>query len=456
MAIETVNPTTEEKIKTYEPVSKDKLNSWLEAGQRSFYAWAEAPISERAQKMKAAAQILEEKRDVYAKLMALEMGKPIPQGQSEIDKCAWVCEYFADHAERFLAQEEIQADSLRGYVVYRPLGIILAVMPWNFPFWQVFRCAAPALMAGNAVFLKHASNVPECALAIEDIFTKADFPGGLFRTLLIGSDAVSSLIENPLIRAVTLTGSTGAGKTIAAKAGQNLKKTVMELGGSDPYIILEDADLELAADVCAKARLINSGQSCIAAKRFIVVEPVRREFEKRFVEKMRSQKMGDPFQEGVTIGPLARHDLRDALHRQVEESVARGAKLLTGGTIPQTKGAYYPPTVLTDVKKGMPVYDEETFGPVAAIIPVEDEEEAIRVANDSSFGLGAAVFTRDKKRGKGLASNEVDAGSVFVNAQVHSDPRLPFGGIKESGYGRELSYFGIREFVNIKTVCVKA
>ncbi|PYQ21561.1 MAG: succinate-semialdehyde dehydrogenase, partial [Acidobacteria bacterium] len=341
------------------------------------------------------------------------------------------------------------------YVVFEPLGVVLAVMPWNFPLWQVFRFAAPALMAGNPGLLKHASNVSGCALAIERVLHDAGIPPAVFRTLLVGSGRVASIIESAEVAAVTLTGSTPAGRAVGRAAGAALKKTVLELGGSDPYLVLEDADLDLAVESCVASRLINGGQSCIAAKRFIVVESVRKRFEELFVEKMRSKRMGDPLEDGVDLGPQARRDLRDELHGQVEKSVARGARVLLGAVLPAGKGAFYPPSVLADVAPGMPAYDEELFGPVAAIIGVPDEAEAVRVANDTPFGLGAAVFTRDLARGERIAHEELAAGSCFVNAFVKSDPRLPFGGIRESGYGRELSRFGIREFVNVKTIYVK-
>jgi succinate-semialdehyde dehydrogenase/glutarate-semialdehyde dehydrogenase len=354
-----------------------------------------------------------------------------------------------------LRPEKIETDASNSFVSFQPLGVILAIMPWNYPFWQVFRFAAPGLMAGNAVVLKHASNVPGCSLAIEDIFKKAGFPENLFQNLLISGKQVKRVMEHPLIRAVTLTGSDAAGRAVAASAGKVLKKSVLELGGSDPYIILEDADLEVAAKTCAESRLLNSGQSCIAAKRFVVIEAVRRRFEDMFTEHMAAKKMGNPLKEDVDIGPQARFDLRENLHRQVTESIAKGAECVLGGEIPKGKGAFYPATVLRAVRKGMPAYEEEIFGPVGAIISVKNEREAIQVANDSSFGLGAAVFTGDIKRGERIATDELEAGCCFVNDFVKSDPRLPFGGIKSSGYGRELSHYGIKEFVNIKTVYVR-
>jgi succinate-semialdehyde dehydrogenase/glutarate-semialdehyde dehydrogenase len=387
--------------------------------------------------------------------MAQEMGKPIKDGRAEAEKCAWVCEYYAEQAETFLQPEIIPTDARKSFVTFQPIGVVLAVMPWNFPFWQVFRFAAPALMAGNTGVLKHASNVPGCALAIEEVFQQAGFPEHAFRTLLIGSKHVEAVIENPLVMAVTLTGSTPAGRAVARKAGEMIKKTVLELGGSDAYVVLEDADLEATAKTCVASRLINAGQSCIAAKRFVVVDPIRQRFEAAFVAQMRTAKVGDPMDEHTQVGPLARHDLRDDLHQQVQASLAQGATCLLGGEMPAGTGAYYPPTVLTQVKKGMPAYDDELFGPVAAIIAVPDEKAAIRVANDSVFGLGAAVFTQDIARGERIAAHELAAGCCFVNAFVKSDPRLPFGGIKESGYGRELSSYGIKEFVNIKTVFVQ-
>jgi len=416
--------------------------------------WRTTPFSQRTPLMKRAAAILRQRKSELATLMADEMGKPLSQGVGEVEKCAWVCEYYADFAESHLAPDVIKTESTKSYVAFEPLGVVLAIMPWNFPLWQVFRFAAPALMAGNAGLLKHASNVPGCALVIEQVFKDAGFPAGLFRTLMIGSGHVKRIIEHPLVRAVTLTGSTPAGKAVAAQAGAVLKKTVLELGGADAYVVLEDADLESTVTACVNSRLVNAGQSCIAAKRFIVVQPVLDAFTRRFVDVMRSKRVGDPLADGTEVGPQARHDLRDALHKQVLASVDGGAKLLLGGDIPRNDGAYYPPTVLTNVKPGMPAYEEELFGPVASIIEARDEDDAIRIANDSVFGLGGAVFTKDVARGERVA-RRLEAGATFVNALVASDPRLPFGGIKESGYGRELGSYGIKEFVNAKTIVVR-
>jgi succinate-semialdehyde dehydrogenase / glutarate-semialdehyde dehydrogenase len=455
MALETINPTNGERVREYAEATTEEVREALASAHAAFETWRLTPFAKRATHMKFAASLLRERQGDLAHLMAIEMGKPLAQGRGEAEKCAWVCEYYADAAAAFLAPEVVATDASKSYVAFAPLGVVLAVMPWNFPLWQVFRFVAPGLMAGNAGILKHSSNVCGSALAIEEIMRDAGFPPGLFRTLLVGSARVAGLIEAPEIRAVTLTGSTPAGQAVAGKAGAMLKKTVLELGGSDPYLVLEDADLELAAESCVASRLINSGQSCIAAKRFIVVEPVRKAFEELFVEKMKARKMGDPLEKGVDVGPQARRDLRDELHGQVGRSVGLGAKALLGGTSPEGPGAFYPPTVLTGVTKGMPAYGEELFGPVAAIIAARDEPEAVRIANDTTFGLGAAVFTRDVARGERLAAEQIEAGSCFVNSFVKSDPRLPFGGIKESGYGRELSSFGIREFVNVKTVYVK-
>jgi succinate-semialdehyde dehydrogenase/glutarate-semialdehyde dehydrogenase len=454
MTIEAINPTTGEVLARHEEMTPTAVKAIVGQTHEAFLAWRRMSFADRAKPMRRAAEILRADAQKYARLMAREMGKPVRDGVAEAQKCALVCDFYAEHAERFLAPEPVATEAQKSFVAFNPLGVVLAVMPWNFPFWQVFRFAAPGLMAGNGAVLKHASNVPGCALAIEEVFRRAGFPENLFRTLMIGSGQVEAVIEHPLVRAATLTGSGPAGRAVARKAGEMLKKTVLELGGSDPYLVLEDADLDLAAAVSTKGRLVNSGQSCIAAKRFIVVEKVRHDFEKLFVERMSAAKMGDPLDEGTEIGPQARHDLRDALHRQVEASIKAGARCVLGGAVPNDRGAYYPPTVLTDVRKGMPAYDEEMFGPVAAVIPVRDEEEAIAVANDSVFGLGGAVITRDAARGERIAAERIESGCVFVNDAVRSDPRLPFGGVKESGYGRELSTHGIKEFVNIKTVYV--
>ena len=453
MSIQAINPTTGEPLQAYAETPPAAMDPALRQAAEAFRHWRHTPFGERAAVLQNAAVILRRDRDEHARLMALEMGKPITQGRAEVEKCAWACGYFAAHAEAFLAREPVACDGAESYVMYQPLGTVLAVMPWNFPFWQVFRAAVPALMAGNAMVLKHASNVPGCALAIEAVLREAGLPAGLFQSLLVPSSAVGDIVAHPLIQAVTLTGSVAAGRAIAAQAGAHLKKTVLELGGSDPYVVLEDCDLDAAVASCVQARLLNSGQSCIAAKRFIVVETIRHEFEQRFVERMRAEHWGDPLDEITTVGPLARSDLRDELHGQVTRSLAQGARLLLGGTLPRRAGWFYPPTVLGDVRPDMPAGCEETFGPVAAIIGVRDEAEAVRVANDSVFGLGAAVFTRDRPRGERIAA-ELEAGNCYVNDFVKSDPRLPFGGIKQSGYGRELGPWGIREFVNIKTVRV--
>jgi len=454
MTIIALNPATNEQIREYEELSPSEVNEIIACANEAYYGWRKTSFDERAACMREAARILRDRAAEFAHLMAIEMGKPIKDGRAEAKKCAWVCDYYADNAASFLQREPAETDATKSFVTFRPLGVVLAVMPWNFPFWQVFRFAAPNLMAGNVGLLKHASNVPGCALAIENIFHESGFPEDVFRSLLVGSGQVEAIIENPLVRAVTLTGSTPAGRAVARKAGEMLKKTVLELGGSDPYVVLDDADLPQTVNTCVASRLINSGQSCIAAKRFIVTEKNRDAFERLYVQRMRATVMGDPLLEETELGPQARHDLRDELQEQVRQSIERGARLLLGGEIPAGDGAYYPPTVLTDVKKGMPAYDDELFGPVAAIIPVEDEAEAIRVANDSIFGLGAAIFTRDVERGERIAAEEIEAGCCFVNSLVKSDPRLPFGGIKESGYGRELAVYGIKEFVNIKTVYV--
>jgi succinate-semialdehyde dehydrogenase/glutarate-semialdehyde dehydrogenase len=454
MGITSVNPATGKTIKTYDEMTPEEAAAAVAQAHETWQTWRTTSFATRATHMKRAAGILRERKHELAKLMAAEMGKPLKQGVAEAEKCAWVCDYYAENAETHLAPDVIKTDASRSYVAFEPLGVVLAIMPWNFPLWQVYRFAAPAVMAGNAGVLKHASNVPGCALAIEESFTQAGFPEGVFRTLLIGNKQVKAVIEDPLVRAVTLTGSTPAGKAVAAQAGAVLKKTVLELGGSDPYVVLEDADLDFVTQTCVNSRLINSGQSCIAAKRFVVVEPVLAAFTTRFVALMKTKKMGDPLVEETDVGPQARRDLRDGLHKQVLASVEQGATLLLGGDVPPGDGAYYPPTVLADVKPGMPAYEEELFGPVAAIIKAKDEPDAVRIANDTIFGLGAAVFTQDAARGERIA-RAFEAGATFVNSAVASDPRLPFGGIKESCYGRELGAYGIKEIVNLKTVYVK-
>lgn len=455
MTITSVNPATGSDLSTYDTLSSDEVGEAVVACHRAQRTWAAESVEDRAPAISRAAGILRDDQDRLARLMAREMGKPVTQGRSEVEKCAWLCEYFAEHAGEFLAPEDVATEAGHSFVAFEPLGVILAVMPWNFPLWQVFRAAIPALLAGNGMVLKHASNVPGCALACEEILNRAGLPGNLFRALLIGSDMVNEVIDHGHVRGVTVTGSVAAGRAVAERAGRQLKKTVLELGGSDAYVILEDADVEAAAATCVKSRLINSGQSCIAAKRFVVAEAVRGEFERLLVRGMAAAKVGDPIEEDTEVGPQAREDLRDDLHRQVQESIQAGARLLLGGEVPEGTGAFYPPSVLTDVAPGMPAYEEELFGPVAAIIPVDDEDRAIAVANDSVFGLGAAVFTRDTARGEEIATRRLEAGACFVNTFVRSDPRLPFGGIKDSGYGRELSRYGIREFVNIKTVYVE-
>lgn len=454
MPLTSTNPTTGERIRDFAEHTPGQLASLASAAARAFQSWRRLDFDARAVPLHAAARVLRAQRERFATLMAEEMGKPLAQGRAEIEKCAAGCEFFARNAAGWLSPEAVPTEARRSYVAFAPLGVVLAVMPWNFPFWQVFRAAAPALMAGNTMWLKHASNVTGCALACEAVFQEAGLPEGVFQTLRVGSSRVAELIAHPAVRAVTLTGSTPAGQAVAAEAGRWLKQTVLELGGSDPYVVLEDADVEAAAATCVAARLINSGQSCIAAKRFIVVESARARFQDAFVAALRRHQVGDPLREETTIGPMARHDLRDELERQSRESVTRGARVLFQGEAPPGPGAFFAPVVLADVRPGMPAYDEETFGPIAAIIAVRNEAEAIRVANDTAFGLGAAVFTGDPARGERVAA-ELEAGSVFVNDFVRSDPRLPFGGVKQSGHGRELSRFGLREFVNVKTIWVK-
>jgi len=455
--MQSINPVNGEVVNTYKEDSEAAVDKKLEQAQAAFIPWRNCIFKERAVLLIKAAAVLRKHREELATLMALEMGKPLKNGLEEIEKCAIVCEYYSENGEKYLKDELIATEATRSYVSYQPLGVVLAIMPWNFPFWQAFRFLAPGLMAGNCVLLKHASNVTGCALAIEKIIREAGFPKNVFQTLVIGSERIKKVIENPIIKAVTLTGSTTAGMQVAQQAAGLLKKAVLELGGSDAYLVLEDADLEYAAGVCAESRLINNGQSCIAAKRFILVERIAEDFTKRFIKKMSAKKTGDPLQKTTDLGPMARKDLRDQLHQQVLDNIAAGAECILGGNIPEQDGdhAYYTPTILTGIKKGMPAYTEEIFGPVALVIHAKDADEAVKIANDSPFGLGAAIFTRNEVKGEQIARNYFQAGSCFVNSLVKSDPRLPFGGIKQSGYGRELGIFGIREFVNIKTVYVR-
>jgi succinate-semialdehyde dehydrogenase/glutarate-semialdehyde dehydrogenase len=452
--IQTKNPATNKDLSTFTKHTTEEVQEIINKADKTYQSYKKTSFTVRAVMMHKAADILEERKAVYAETMTLEMGKTLSSAIGEVEKCAWVCRYYADNAESFMADEMVDTDATRSMISYRPIGIVLAVMPWNYPMWQVFRFAAPALMAGNVGLLKHASNVPQSALYIEEVFRDAGFPEGCFTTLLVDSSGVKPILENKKVKAATLTGSGPAGSAVASTAGSQIKHTVLELGGSDPYLVLHDADLEHAAEQCKTSRLLNAGQSCIGAKRFIIVDEVYDEFLALFKSKMESAIMGDPMTQ-VTLGPMARHDLRDEVHGQVVESVKNGATLLIGGHIPEGEGAYYPPTILTDVKPGMPAYEDEIFGPVASVIRAKDEEDAIRIANDTDFGLGACVFTRDVKRGEQIAKERLDAGCCFVNQFVKSDPRLPFGGVKTSGVGRELSYYGIREFVNVKTIFVK-
>ncbi|MHA7110916.1 NAD-dependent succinate-semialdehyde dehydrogenase [Sunxiuqinia elliptica] len=450
-----INPYTNKVVASYQAYSEAETKHIIKEVDHAFGEWKYTTLEERkALVLKLEEQLLKQ-QDSLADLIVAEMGKVKYEAIAEIKKCAWVCRYYAENGQQFLDRELIQADASESFVSFQPLGTILAVMPWNFPFWQVFRFLAPALMAGNTVVLKHARNVQGCSLAIEKLMKDAGFPKDVFRSLIIGGAAVKQVIENSKVKGVTLTGSTPAGKAVASVAGSVLKKSVLELGGSDPYLILEDANLEEAARLCASSRLLNAGQSCIGAKRFIVFESVYKQFREAFVEEMKKAIYGDPMETATTIGPLARHDLRDELHGQVSASLAKGAKVLCGGFIPEHQAAFYPPTVMDQIMPGMPAYEEELFGPVASLLKVKTEEEAVQIANDTVFGLGAGIFTADLDRGKRLAEKGLDAGCVFINDFVKSDPRLPFGGIKESGFGRELSLYGLREFVNIKTVVVK-
>ncbi|HUF51142.1 MAG TPA: NAD-dependent succinate-semialdehyde dehydrogenase [Longimicrobiales bacterium] len=453
MTMTSRNPTTGETLSTYDALSAEQLEQKLALAGGAFETHRRTSFARRAECMRAAADILERDSRQLGRLMTLEMGKPIAAAIAEAEKCAWVCRYYGDHAERFLADEEIDIGDRRSFIRYQPIGAVLAVMPWNFPFWQVFRFVAPAVMAGNVGLLKHASNVPGCALAIEDVMRRAGFDDGVFQSLLVESDAVAGLIRDPRVKAVTLTGSDRAGAAVAATAGECLKKSVLELGGSDPFIIMPSATLEKAAETAVTARTINNGQSCIAAKRFIIADSIYDRFVPLFVERMRALRIGDPLDEQTQIGPLATQSIRDELAKQVDETVGRGARLLTGGRTPERPGWFYEPTVLENIPEDSPAYRDELFGPVASLFRARDIDDAIRIANDSPFGLGSAAWTNDAHEQRRFIA-ELDAGMVFINSMVASDPRLPFGGVKRSGYGRELGRIGILEFVNVKSVVV--
>jgi succinate-semialdehyde dehydrogenase / glutarate-semialdehyde dehydrogenase len=454
MNLRSINPANGRTIAEHEVHASLEVERRVTRAARTYQEWRRHSFAERATVLRAAAERLRTERDAHARLMTEEMGKPIAQAEAEVEKSAWVCEHYAENAARDLAPEDVATDGSKSYIRYDPIGVLLAVMPWNFPFWQVFRAAAPALMAGNVVLLKHASNVPGCALAIERVFREAGAPEGAFTTLLIGPQAAADLVDRAEIAAVTLTGSEGAGIALARRAGGAIKKSVMELGGSDPFVVLADADAEAVAIEACAARIINNGQSCIAAKRFIVESPIADRFEAAFAAAMRNLTIGDPLDRANRVGPLARADLAETLDVQVRASVRSGARLAAGGERPKGIGFFYAPTVLTAVEPGMVAFDEETFGPVAAVTRARDAEHAVELANHSRFGLGASLWTRDLERAERLAG-EIEAGAVFINGMVKSDPRLPFGGVKKSGYGRELSWVGIREFVNVKSVWMK-
>ena len=454
MPIASINPATGETIKTFEPLNETQIDEKLQRAAETFANYRQTSLPQRSELMLRAAEILETEKNDFARLMTTEMGKPITGAVGEVEKCAWVCRYYAETAERHLADQLVQTNAGKSFVRFQPLGPVLAVMPWNFPFWQVFRFAAPALMAGNVGLLKHSSNVPQCALAIEDIFLRAGFPRGAFQTLLVGSEAVRRVLEDARVAAATLTGSEPAGRSVASIAGKQIKKTVLELGGSDPFIVMPSADLDESVSTGVKARTINNGQSCIAAKRFIVAAEIYDEFERLFVERMKALTVGDPLKESTEIGPLATEQILKDVDEQVKTSVAAGAVVLTGGRKIEGPGNFYQPTVLANIPEGSPASCEEVFGPVALLFRVHSIDEAIELANSTPFGLGASAWTHDQQQRKRFIE-ELEAGCVFINSMVASDPRLPFGGIKNSGYGRELGEFGIREFVNIKTVWIK-
>jgi succinate-semialdehyde dehydrogenase / glutarate-semialdehyde dehydrogenase len=453
ITMRSINPTTGEIIREYREYSGKEVEQIIRDVHSAWGSWKDTAFGSRTVLMKNAAGILRRRQEEFARLMTLEMGKLFRESMAEIEKCAWVCDYYADHAAEMLKDEVIVTDASHSFIAFQPMGPILAVMPWNFPFWQVIRFAAPTLMAGNAAVLKHASNVPGCALAIEEIFRDAGFPEHLFRTLMIPSSAVEAVVANPLIVAVTLTGSESAGSQVASLAGKHIKKMLLELGGSDPFIVLEDADLDTAVKTAVTSRMINQGQSCIAAKRFIVVKQVIQQFETALKLAFENLRTGDPMDPETQVGPMARPDLVTDIEHQVNTSIAAGARLVTGGHRPDRPGCYFEPTILADIGRGMPVYSQETFGPLVSLITAHDEEDAILIANDSDFGLGGCVWTRDLQRGKSIA-RKVETGAMFVNGMTKSDPRLPFGGIKKSGYGRELAGYGIKEFVNIKTIWI--
>jgi succinate-semialdehyde dehydrogenase / glutarate-semialdehyde dehydrogenase len=454
MAIRSINPTTEETLQEFDELTDGEIEGRIGLAEKAFGEWRRWSYSDRAKLLSAAAEILESRKDEWARLMTLEMGKPIVAARAEAQKCATACRYYAEHGEEFLADRFVDTDASRSWVRYQPLGPVLAIMPWNFPFWQAFRFIAPGLMAGNVGLLKHASNVPQCALAIEKILLEAGFPRGVFQTLLVGSGKVAKILKDSRVRAVTLTGSEDAGRDVARRAGGELKKVVLELGGSDPFIVMPSADLDEAVATGVRARIINNGQSCIAAKRFILHEEIAEEFERRFVEALEKLKVGDPMEEGTELGPLANDSIRQDLERQVRESVAAGATVLTGGKAIDRKGWFFAPTAISTIPEGAPAYDEELFGPVASLFRVPNLDEAIRTANDTEFGLGASAWTSDEVEQQRFIE-EIDSGLVFINAMVASTPQLPFGGVKNSGYGRELGVHGAQEFVNIKTVWVE-
>jgi succinate-semialdehyde dehydrogenase / glutarate-semialdehyde dehydrogenase len=453
VAITTINPATGEEVRSFEALSGGEIDEKIQHAVETFGEYKKTSFEERSRMMLRAAEILEEEAEEFGRLMTSEMGKTLAAATAEAKKCARGCRYYAENAERFMADEDVELEGARAYIRYEPLGPILAVMPWNFPFWQVFRHAAPALMAGNVILMKHASNVPQCALAIEDVIHRAGFPEGAFQTLLIGSDQVQDVIDDPRVRAVTLTGSEGAGRSVGAEAGENIKPSVLELGGSDPFIVMPSADLEKAVSTAVTSRTLNNGQSCVNAKRIIVHEEIADEFERRFVESMAALKVGDPMSEDTDMGPLATTQMLEDVDEQVRKSVEAGARVLTGGEPMDEPGNFYPPTVITDIPKDSPAYREEIFGPVASLFKVKDIDEAIRIANDTSFGLSSSAWTSDLQEQERFI-NEIEAGMVYINRMTESTPEVPFGGAKNSGYGRELSHFGIREFTNVKTVWI--